>query len=357
MTPRWLKRPSARRASACPQREECAAQLAAAMAKAPAPTRSSLLEILGAMGGTKALEAMVAAVKGSDPELQETASKLLGEWRTIDAAPALLDLAKTAPGDKYRVRALRGYIRIARQFIMPDGPRAEMCQNALDTATRPDEQKLVLVILERYPNPDTFKVAAKAIQIPGVERGRHPRGSGHRPKARRRTGRTAGTVGHDRPGSDEGRNRQSRIRSRGRRKKTSPQSIQQQVRDLPLITLPSANYNASFGGDPAPGTVKAIESAVPDQWQGRRGVVCRKRRHHAAHAEVIVRRGRSNCRLDVQIGQIEVRHRRVDRRKLVATVVAGGRGRGCACRSCSPTRCSCRSKLSRPESCWSRRRC
>ena len=35
--------------------------------------------------------------------------------------------------------------------------------------------------------------------------------------------------------------------------------IQQQVRDLPLITLPSTNYNASFGGDPAPGTVKQLK--------------------------------------------------------------------------------------------------
>ncbi|HEY1784657.1 MAG TPA: HEAT repeat domain-containing protein [Pirellulales bacterium] len=241
-----------------PQREECAAQLVAALAKAPVEMRPSLLEILGAMGGTKALETMVTAVKGSDAELQETASKLLGEWMTIDAAPALLDLTKTAPSDKYRGRALRGYIRIARQFIIPEGPRAEMCQHALDAAGRAEDQKLVLVVLERYPNADTLKVAAKAMQIPGLKED---------------ASRTAlaivqklGASSADLPAllatiglapmkveivkAEYGA---------GTSQKDVTAVIQQQVRDLPLISLPSTNYNASFGGDPAPGVVKLLK--------------------------------------------------------------------------------------------------
>ena len=35
---------------------------------------------------------------------------------------------------------LRGYIRIARQFIMPEGQRVEMCRNALDACRQPAEQ-------------------------------------------------------------------------------------------------------------------------------------------------------------------------------------------------------------------------
>ena len=100
--------------------------------------------------------------------MQDAGSRVLGEWMTVDAGPVLLDLAKTAPGDKYRVRSLRGYIRLARQFRMPDGQRAEMCQNAMAASSRPDEQKLVLAVLERYPNAETLKVAAKATQVPAV---------------------------------------------------------------------------------------------------------------------------------------------------------------------------------------------
>jgi HEAT repeat protein len=241
-----------------PQREECAAQLVAAMAKSPMETRSSLLEILGAMGGTKALETMVAAVKGNDAELQETASKLLGEWMTIDAAPALLDLTKTAPGDKYRGRALRGYIRIARQFIMPDAPRAEMCQQALDAATRGEDQKSVLVVLERYPSVDTLKVVAKAIQIPALK--------DDATRVALAIAQKLGAASGDLPALlatiGLGPMKVEIVKAEygaGTLQKDVTALIQQQVRDLPLITLPSTNYNASFGGDPAPGTVKQLK--------------------------------------------------------------------------------------------------
>ena len=82
---------------------------------------------------------------------------------TIDAAPVLLDLAKSSPSDKYRVRALRGYIRIARQFTMTEPERIAMCEKALATATQPAEQKLVLEILaqKRYRNVETLRYAAK----------------------------------------------------------------------------------------------------------------------------------------------------------------------------------------------------
>ena len=107
-------------------------------------------------------------MKQNDDQIQDAGSRVLGEWMGVDAAPVLADLAKNAPGDKYRVRAVRGYIRLARQFAMPDAQRAEMCQNALAMSTRPDEQKLVLAVLERYPNPETLKVAAQAAQTPAL---------------------------------------------------------------------------------------------------------------------------------------------------------------------------------------------
>jgi HEAT repeat protein len=152
-----------------PDREQCAAQLAAAMRGAPVYTKVVLLEILGAMGGTKALETIAVAAKENNDALQDTASRVLGEWMSVDAAPVLLDLAKDATSEKYQVRALRGYIRLARQFAMPDQERAEMCASALAAATRPDEQKLVLAVLERYPSADTLKVALKAAEVPALK--------------------------------------------------------------------------------------------------------------------------------------------------------------------------------------------
>ena len=67
------------------------------------------------MGGTNALQAVGKAAKSTDAQLQDISSRLLGEWMTEDAAPVLLELAKI-PSNPYQVRALRGYIRIARQL-------------------------------------------------------------------------------------------------------------------------------------------------------------------------------------------------------------------------------------------------
>jgi len=49
---------------------------------------------VAAVGGAKALSLMGAAARGGDAEIQDTASRLLGEWMTADVAPVLLDLAR-----------------------------------------------------------------------------------------------------------------------------------------------------------------------------------------------------------------------------------------------------------------------
>jgi HEAT repeat protein len=152
-----------------PDREACATQLATATVKAPLETKTKLLEILGAVGGTKALETIAMAAKDSDPQLKDIGSKLLGDWMTIDAAPVLLDLAKTGPADKFQVRAMRGYIRFARQFVMPEKDRVDMCAKALEAAKQPAEQKLIVENLARYPSVGTLKLAIGALQIPEVK--------------------------------------------------------------------------------------------------------------------------------------------------------------------------------------------
>ncbi len=241
-----------------PDREACAAQLTAAMAKASVATKSSLLEILGAMGGPKALETIAAAVKGSDEQLQDTGSRVLGEWMSVDAAPALLDITKTVSSDKYKVRALRGYIRLARQFAMPDQQRAEMCQNALDAASRADEQKLVLAVLERYPSVDTLRVAVRASELRGLKDD---------------ATRVAMIIAQKIGGKTSDSQRLlaeiglSPVKveilkaeyGAGDKLRDVTKTLQQQVRDLPLIVLPKATYNESFGGDPVPGTTKQLK--------------------------------------------------------------------------------------------------
>jgi len=151
--------------SACvrmPQ-EACAEKLAAAMSGASTAARVLLLEQLASVGGTTALKTVVAAAKSSDDAMQDAATRLLGKWLTADAAPAMLDLAKTLPAGKYQIRTLRGYVRIARQLNMTPAERMTVCRNTLAIAKRSDDKGLVFEVVRRYPTGDGLNLAASLL--------------------------------------------------------------------------------------------------------------------------------------------------------------------------------------------------
>ncbi|MGD0897948.1 MAG: HEAT repeat domain-containing protein [Thermoguttaceae bacterium] len=145
-----------------PDREACAEKLIAAMSQATVPAKCSFLGTLGAMGGAKALGAVAAAAKDASPELQDAATRVLGEWMSTDAVPVLLDLAKTAADPKFKIRALRGYIRIARQLDVPNDQRLAMCKEALRLASRDEERTLVVEVLKRIRSPEAEALIREA---------------------------------------------------------------------------------------------------------------------------------------------------------------------------------------------------
>ncbi len=150
-------------------REACAAKLAAALVGAGPADRVVLLDTLGEVGGTRALEAVAAAAVVPDEAQQDAATRLLGRWMTADAAPVLLGLSQPDAPPRFRTRALRGYLRIARQFVLPDVERAAMCRRALAAATEEVDRKAVIEILKRYPSPAALEVAREAVRVPGLE--------------------------------------------------------------------------------------------------------------------------------------------------------------------------------------------
>ena len=241
-----------------PDREACASELATALKRSPAATKSTLLEILSDVGGTKALNTLGSTAKSDDSELQDTASRLLGKWNSVDAASILLDLAKTAPENKYQVRALRGYIGLARKFAMPEQQRAAMCQKALDASRRPAEQKLVLEVLKLHPSTAALKLAINAMQVPDLK-----------DEATRATLVIAQKIcgkGVDvsqlLSGAGLAKVKLEIIKAEygnGSTQKDVTAMARKRSGSLPLITLTSASYNASFGGDPLLGVVKRLK--------------------------------------------------------------------------------------------------
>jgi HEAT repeat protein len=241
-----------------PDREACAKELAAALERAPATSKSALLDILGAVGGTKALQTLAAAARGNDPQLQDVSSRLLGEWMTIDAAPVLLDLARTAPGDKFQVRALRGYLRIARQFTMSEPDRAAMCDEALAAARFPAEQRLVMDVVRRYPAPEMLKVTTKALRVPDLK----DDATQATLLIAQRVGSKGGDIRELLSKSGLERMKLEIIKAEygaGSTQVNVTETLRGRITDLPLITLSAPSYNASFGGDPAPGTTKQLK--------------------------------------------------------------------------------------------------
>ena len=147
-------------------REECAAKMATAIKKAPLESKLFLLEELGIIGGTGALEAVFDSARDPDTEVQDAATRVLGEWMTLDVAPKLLELAKTLENNTFKVRAMRGYIRFPRQFDIPTETRLEMCRTAMAAAERDDERKLVLESLRRNPSPGALELAVEYLTYP-----------------------------------------------------------------------------------------------------------------------------------------------------------------------------------------------
>ena len=241
-----------------PDREDAAGLVSAAFATAPSEVKVKLLATLGSMGGPRSLAAIAEAIKTGDDPLKDAGSRLLGEWMTADAAPVLLDLAKSNIPDKYKVRALRGYIRIARQFKVPDADRIVMAREALAAAGRLEEQQLALTILERYPSLESLEVAATAASNPELKND---------------AARAAMLIAQKIPG--ESTEETALIEKIGIKpvkieivnaqygsadaKKDVTADLQKQTGKYPVITLPASTYNKSFGGDPAPDATKELQ--------------------------------------------------------------------------------------------------
>lgn len=240
-----------------PDREACATELAAALDRASVPTKIVLLQVIGAVGGTKALNAIGTASKNPNPELQDAGTKLLGEWSTIDVAPVLLDLSKSAPDEKFQVRAMRGYIRVVRQFTMSEPERNEMCKTALAASRQTAEKKLVIEVLKRYPTIETLKLALSAAKTPELK-----------DDANQAALSIIQKIGSK---SAEARELLASVEipkvkleivkaeyGAGANQKDVTDIIKKQATDSPVITLTSPSYNECFGGDPAPSTVKML---------------------------------------------------------------------------------------------------
>jgi HEAT repeat protein len=241
-----------------PDRDACASELAKALTTAPVDVKIFVLEILGEVGGEKALATLATAAKSEQAELQDAGSRVLGKWNGIEAAPVLLDLAKNGPASQYRSRALRGYLGIARKFAMPDEQRAAMCRSALDLSKQAAEQKLVLEVLKLHPNPATLAVAIQAMDVNGLKDEASQTVMVMAQKMKTKGPEVIALL--SKAGFQKVKLEIVKAEyGAGTALKDVTSILQKQVGELPLVSLLGNSYNASFGGDPAPNATKTLK--------------------------------------------------------------------------------------------------
>ncbi len=238
-------------------REAATALIAAALPTAAGPVKTRILETLNVVGGATSLETVAAAARSNDRELRDAAFRVLGQWKSADAAPVLLELHNTVNDTRLKIRAIRAYIRIARQFDMPAESRAAMCRTALKIADRDADKRLVLEVLLRYPSEAMQAIAQEAAKVPALKEqallvvmGMASKGINRAElgKALARAGQTP--VKLEIVKAEYGA---------GKKIKDVTAVLRKYAKNYRIIFLPGKSYNQSLGGDPTPGIAKRLK--------------------------------------------------------------------------------------------------
>lgn len=118
--------------------------LAAVEAARSAQARTSLLRILSRVPTPEALAAVQKAMKDSDKEVADAATRELIDWPDVAAAGAILDLAKASTSERDVVLALRGAMRLGAVQDQPASQRLAIYAGVLEIAKRPEEKRQAL---------------------------------------------------------------------------------------------------------------------------------------------------------------------------------------------------------------------
>jgi HEAT repeat protein len=136
------------------------AKVIPALTRAAPAVRAALLEVLAALGGPEALQAVRAACNDPDAETRGAAIRALSSWKTADAAPALLELATKAGNETDRRLALGGYLTLAGNSDLPADQRLEMCRHAAHLVQQPADKNRLLAALGQIASLDTLDLIA-----------------------------------------------------------------------------------------------------------------------------------------------------------------------------------------------------
>ena len=147
--------------SACerlPDKAACADKLLPGLRAGPIPARCAMLRVLGVAGTTNALAAVESSLASPEPEVRDTAVRVLADWPETPALPKLLDVFRTTPDETHRFLALRGCVRLLELSNQPAPEKVAAFGGLLTRTERSDDRKIILSGLANVADPAALKL-------------------------------------------------------------------------------------------------------------------------------------------------------------------------------------------------------
>lgn len=152
-----------------PDQASRTAPVLAAFEKADAQAKVSLLSVLGALGGNRALQTVRDALT-SGGDVRKAAVRALADWRDPAPMPDLLTIARDEKDKATQILALRGYLKMVGVAGGGAEQKLQAYREAMTLATRPDEKKLVLNGLADVSHADSLKAVEPFLEDAALQR-------------------------------------------------------------------------------------------------------------------------------------------------------------------------------------------
>ncbi|MFB6454287.1 family 16 glycoside hydrolase [Chitinophaga sp. Hz27] len=146
-----------------------AAQLQQLMSQAPKTKQATYFNILAGLGDKNSLQTILTGFNNGDAQTKMEAIGALASWTNTDAAPVLLEIARTLANKDFQDRALLGYISITAKNKLPADQKALMLRNALELTSTTAVQQKALKALSACKTYSALLLAGKYLDNAAVK--------------------------------------------------------------------------------------------------------------------------------------------------------------------------------------------
>jgi len=131
--------------------------------------KADLLRVLGKIGDDTALPLMRRGLADPDKNVVDAAVRGLADWPSASARDDVFGIAAASGNLTHKVLALRAFVRMIglEPYRQPEGAVADL-EKAMALITRPEEKKLVLGLLPRFPCEEGLRIAESLQNDPTV---------------------------------------------------------------------------------------------------------------------------------------------------------------------------------------------